>query len=61
MHTLRFGRKLTLPSTFAIKHQIRKLMAEEEAKKASAKEEAELTSIRQMKIGSAAQATRPTL
>jgi hypothetical protein len=61
MHTLRFGRKLTLPSTFAIKHQIRKPMAEAEAKKASAKEEAELTSIRQMKIGSAAQATRPTL
>ena len=36
MHTLRFGRKLKLPSTFAIKHQIRKLMAEDEIKKAEA-------------------------
>ena len=32
MHTLRFGSKLNLPSTFAIKHQIRKLMAEDEIK-----------------------------
>ena len=29
MHTNRFGRKLKLPSTIAIKHQIRKLMLEE--------------------------------
>jgi hypothetical protein len=31
-----FGRKLKLPSTIAIKHQIRKLMAEDEVKKATA-------------------------
>ena len=29
MQTHRFGRKLKLPSTFAIKHQIRKLMFED--------------------------------
>jgi hypothetical protein len=36
MHTLRFGRKLTLPSTVAIKHQVRMLMAQYELKKAEA-------------------------
>jgi hypothetical protein len=36
MHTLRFGRKLALPSTIAIKHQVRKLMAAEQIKKALA-------------------------
>ena len=34
MHTLRFGRKLSLPSTIAIKHQVRTLMAQHEVKKA---------------------------
>jgi hypothetical protein len=29
MHTHRFGRKLKLPSTISIKHQIRKLMLED--------------------------------
>jgi hypothetical protein len=29
MHTHRFGRKLKLPATIAIKHQIRKLMFED--------------------------------
>ena len=29
MHTHRFGKKLKLPSTIAIKHQIRKLMLED--------------------------------
>ena len=29
MHTHRFGRKLKLPSTIAIKHQIRQLMLED--------------------------------
>jgi hypothetical protein len=29
MQTHRFGRKLKLPSTFAIKHQIRRLMLED--------------------------------
>ena len=36
MHTLRFGRKLSLPSTMAIKHQVRMLMAQYEVKKAEA-------------------------
>jgi hypothetical protein len=36
MHTHRFGRKLKLPSTIAIKHQIRKLMLEESLEKAEA-------------------------
>ena len=36
MYTHRFGRKLKLPSTIAIKHQIRKLMAEDEVRKAAA-------------------------
>jgi hypothetical protein len=34
MDTFRFGRKLSLPSTIAIKHQLRMLMADDEAKKA---------------------------
>jgi hypothetical protein len=36
MHTLRFGRKLSLPSTIAIKHQVRTLMAQYEVTKAEA-------------------------
>jgi uncharacterized protein YciW len=36
MQTLRFGRKLSLPSTVAIKHQVRALMAHYEAKRAEA-------------------------
>jgi hypothetical protein len=36
MRTHHFGRKLKPPSTFAIKHQLRKLMAEEARKKARA-------------------------
>jgi hypothetical protein len=36
MHPLRFGRKLSLPSTIAIKHQVRTLMAQYEVKKAEA-------------------------
>ena len=41
MHTHRFGRKLKLPSTIAIKHQIRKLMFEDAVKQAEVKAEAE--------------------
>jgi hypothetical protein len=41
MHTNRFGRKLKLPSTIAIKHQIRKLMLEELVEKAEAEAKAE--------------------
>jgi hypothetical protein len=36
MRTHRFGRKLKLPSTFVIKHQIRMLMAEDARKKTAA-------------------------
>ena len=36
MHTLRFGRKLSLPSTIAIKHQFRTLVARYEIEKAEA-------------------------
>ena len=35
MHTHRFGRKIKLPATIAIKHQIRMLMAQDEFKKAN--------------------------
>jgi hypothetical protein len=38
MYTLRFGRKLKLPSTVAIKHQIRKLMAQDQIKKEQAEQ-----------------------
>ena len=34
MRTHHFGRKLKLPSTIAIKHQLRKLMADDARKKA---------------------------
>jgi hypothetical protein len=34
MHTYRFGKKLELPATIAIKHQIRKLMFEDLVKEA---------------------------
>jgi hypothetical protein len=36
MRTHHFGRKLKLPSTMAIKHQLRKLMAEDARKKTGA-------------------------
>ena len=36
MRTYHFGRKLKLPSTIAIKHQLRKVMAEDARKKAGA-------------------------
>jgi len=36
MRTHRFGRKIKLPATTAIKHQIRMLMAQDEVKKAEA-------------------------
>jgi len=40
MHTHRFGRKLKLPATIAIKHQIRKLMFEELVQKAETRVDA---------------------
>ena len=36
MRTHRFGRKIKLPATITIKHQIRMLMAQDEVKKAAA-------------------------
>jgi hypothetical protein len=42
MWTHRFGRKIKLPATIAIKHQIRMLMTQDEAKKAMAKAQAEV-------------------
>jgi hypothetical protein len=41
MRTHRFGRKIKLPATIAIKHQIRMRMAEYEIKKAEAEARAE--------------------
>jgi hypothetical protein len=53
MHTHRFGRKLKLPSTIAIKHQLRRLMAQDEVKTAPAEamiEPANQPDLSQMKI-----------
>jgi len=36
MRTHRFGRKIKLPATIVIKHQIRMLMAQDEIRKAKA-------------------------
>jgi hypothetical protein len=47
MQMYRFGRKFKLPSTIAIKHQIRKLMAEDEVKKAAAESRVESPDILQ--------------
>jgi hypothetical protein len=41
MRTHRFGRKLTLPATIAIKHQVRMRMAQYEVNKAEAEARAE--------------------
>ena len=41
MRNYRFGRKIKLPATIAIKHQLRMLMAQDEAKKAEADARAE--------------------
>jgi hypothetical protein len=41
MDTRRFGRKIKLPATIAIKHQVRKLMFEEAVKQAEALARAE--------------------
>ena len=41
MRTHRFGRKIKLPATIAIKHQLRKLMFEDAVKKAEAEASAE--------------------
>jgi hypothetical protein len=41
MRTHRFGRKIKLPATIAIKHQVRMRMAQYEVKKAEAEARAE--------------------
>jgi hypothetical protein len=41
MDKLRFGRKVSLPSTNAIKHQLGKLMADDQVKRAEARRIAE--------------------
>ena len=41
MDTRRFGRKIKLPATIAIKHQVRQLMFEEAVKTAEAEARAE--------------------
>jgi hypothetical protein len=46
----RFGRKLKLPSTIAIKHQIGKLMAEDKVKKAAAESRVESPDILQRNV-----------
>jgi hypothetical protein len=51
MQTHRFGRKLSLPSTIAIKHQVRKLMADDRAKNAAAMVEAQSTDVPRMNVG----------
>jgi hypothetical protein len=53
MHTHRFGRKLKLPSTIAIKHQLRRLMAQDEINNAPAEttmESANQPDLSQVKI-----------
>jgi hypothetical protein len=42
MRTHRFGRKIKLPATISIKHQVRKLMFEDSVKKAEAEARAEV-------------------
>ena len=42
MHTHRFGKKIKLPSTIAIKHQLRKLMFDDLVKRAEKAEKAEV-------------------
>jgi hypothetical protein len=59
MDTFRFGRRLSLPSTIAIKHQIRMLMANDRAKKAEEEARARLTDIPQMKVSKASGQTAP--
>jgi hypothetical protein len=51
MDTFRFGRKLSLSSTIAIKHQVRMLMADDRAKKAEEEARAQSTDSPQMKLG----------
>jgi hypothetical protein len=51
MRTHRFGRKIKLPATIVIKHQIRMLMAQDEIKKAEAQSVEQ--SVRQLSVDKA--------
>ena len=51
MRTHRFGKKLKLPSTFVIKHQLRMLGAEDARKKAKAEAIKALAGERPMHVG----------
>jgi hypothetical protein len=42
MDTFRFGRRVKLPATSAIKHQLRRLMFDDEVKKAEAEARADM-------------------
>jgi hypothetical protein len=51
METFRFGRKLSLPSTIAIKHQVRMVMADDRVKEAEEAAKAHSTDTSQIKVG----------
>jgi hypothetical protein len=51
MRPHRFGKKLKLPSTFVIKHQLRMLVAEDARKKAKAEAIKALAGERPMQVG----------
>ncbi len=53
MDTFRFGRRLSLPSTIAIKHHVRMMMAEDRAKRSEEEARAQLIDIPQMKVSEA--------
>ncbi len=53
LDTFRFGRRLSLPSTIAIKHQIRMLMADDRAKSAEEEARVQLIDIPQIKVSEA--------
>ena len=55
MRTHRFGRKIKLPATMVIKHQLRKLMFDDAIKKAEAEAEASAEAAR----GQLREETRP--
>jgi hypothetical protein len=51
MDQLRFGRKGSVPSTNAIKHQLGKLMADDQVKRAEARRTAESANPPQTDVG----------
>ncbi len=61
MRTHRFGQKIKLPATIAIKHQIRKLMFEDAVKKAEAGARADFVSSPTAALCQAPVAERPVV